>query len=161
MKYLFTALIFGLSLTISLGQKEKKAEKKNKETAEQGWETPREVKKDFIDRHPGATAAKWEEENGFYKVEFKDYGFNWTSHYTSDGKVEKTTVELDEQEVPLPIFNSLREEYAGWAIKDVDIGPRNDTMAYRVLIENETGKEMKITFNQNGKTMEKKESKGL
>lgn len=63
--------------------------------------------------------------------------------------------DLQNDEVPAPILKTLSESYKGYDIRDADLVERGEITVYVLKIRN-SKEQIYVTFNKNGKVLEKK-----
>ena len=136
-------------------------------------EVPAATKTSFEAKYPNATNVKWthyepqdkttmEPSDWRYNLDENDYmvTFNWDNAdyyaYYDDGNwIRATTVVTDHSKLPAPVNATIRKEFPGYTIVEVDREHDKDRTTYEVDLEKGSDK-MKLTLDENGTIVKKK-----
>ena len=114
------------------------------------------VKNNFEKMYPGAEIKEWElEENNIYEVEFTFNGLKYEAEYTQDGTWLFTERDIETNEIPAPVLQSLKaSEWASWKIDEVEelSAPRQEK--YYEIELNQNGQEVYLYYNPDGTLIE-------
>ena len=79
---------------------------------------PAPVKKAFTENFAGATAIKWEKENGIYEVGFKQNNQNKSATFAPDGAWMETEQSIEISAVPPSATAYIAKNYKGEKLKE-------------------------------------------
>lgn len=74
-------------------------------------EVPKAVMDKFRSQSPKAKSPSWEKKGQDYVVTFKEDQSVTKSTYTSNGKWLKTAIEIEQEDLPINVFNVVKKEY--------------------------------------------------
>ena len=125
-------------------------------------DVPSAVVNAFKVKYPGATAKKWEKEEGAYETETMLKGKECEVAFNADGTWLETEREIKTKELPQAVKDGLaKSQYKDWEVEEaVEIESPAYKLAYE--LEMEKGKEkVSLYFTPDGKLVqeEKEEEK--
>lgn len=114
-------------------------------------EVPAAVLEAFTASHPNVTDVDWEpEDDGTYEVEFEFQDAEFAERYRADGQLIESATELDEQQLPVAVMQSIARQYPDYEIEDVDqLTSADGRISYRIELEGDD-LEMDVIFNADG-----------
>ncbi|MGC1390527.1 MAG: PepSY-like domain-containing protein [Bacteroidales bacterium] len=124
-------------------------------------EVPSTVKSAFEAKYPKAEKVNWGlEKQGEYEAEFVLNGIESSANFDSKGQFLEFETEIKESELPQSIKATLSKNFAGYKIGEV-AKSTNDKGIVNYEMEASKGKDkFEISFDANGKLLNKKTSKG-
>jgi uncharacterized membrane protein YkoI len=120
---------------------------------------PESVKKAFSDKYPDAKKVKWDlEKPGQYEAEFKIAKLETSVLIDENGTILEVETEISKKALPEAVQNTLKTDFAGYEIEEVEKIDANGVIKYEM--EAEKGKEeFELVFDANGKLISKEVEK--
>ncbi|MEO9258377.1 MAG: PepSY-like domain-containing protein [Crocinitomicaceae bacterium] len=119
-------------------------------------QVPSLVTNKFKQSFPNATDVEWEMKGALYNVEFEEGNSNdQEAWFDGTGKMIKHKTEIAGKMLPEAVKVTIKKDFSEYAIDDAVKITSNGVVTYRVELENST-QEWKVTFDTNGKVLEKK-----
>lgn len=120
-------------------------------------EVPAAVKTAFSQKFPDASKVKWSMENKTeWEAEFKMNGKEYSANFDTDGNWMETEYEVGMEDLPEAVRSTLKNEFVGYEIEEMEISQTVDGELYEFEIEKD-GKEMEIAIDQSGKVVKKEQ----
>ncbi|MDD3044112.1 MAG: PepSY-like domain-containing protein [Candidatus Delongbacteria bacterium] len=121
-------------------------------------EVPPIVKAAFAKKFPGATDAKWNnEDNKDWGAEFKLNGKDLSANFDNKGMWAKTKYQIDSKEIPEAVNNTIKKDFSGYKIEKSEMTESKDTKVYDFVLEKAKEK-IEVVIAHDGKVV-KKEAK--
>lgn len=117
-------------------------------------EVPPAVLNSFKKSFPNSTRVEWERKGDLYNVEF-DVARRDNEVWLNDkGAIVKHKKELRSSELPAAVMNTLKQNYKGFRIDDVDRYEEAKKFYYKVELK-KLLEERKVVLDQSGKVINK------
>ena len=117
---------------------------------------PQVVKEAFAEKFPGAKNVNWDKENASeWEAEFKWNGLKYSANFLEDGAWQETEHKIKESEVPQNVLASLKTNFPGYEIEEVEISETPTATLYEFGIE-KGEKEVEVAIDKTGKVVKKK-----
>jgi len=108
---------------------------------------PAVVKTAFTKQFPGATAVKWEKEDGQYEAGFKQGNDKMAAMYKPDGTFTESEVSIPVSALPASVTEYMNTHYKGTPVKEgAKITKADGTVNYEAEING-----MDVIFDASGK----------
>lgn len=117
-------------------------------------EVPPAVLNAFNKSFPKATRVEWERKGDLYNVEFDIARRDHELWLTSKGGIVKHKKELRSSELPAAVLNTLKQNYKGFRIDDVDRYEEGKKFFYKIELK-KLLEEQKVIVDHNGKISNK------
>ncbi|ETZ23609.1 PepSY-like domain-containing protein [Pedobacter sp. V48] len=117
-------------------------------------EVPPAVLNAFNKSFPKATRVEWERKGDLYNVEFDIARRDHELWLTGNGGIIKHKKELRSSELPAVVLNTLKQNYKGFRIGDVDRYEEGKKFFYKVELK-KLLEEQKVVVDQSGKISNK------
>lgn len=114
-------------------------------------QVPSVVINNFKQQFTDASDVEWEMKGEQYKVEF-DKGWFTNDHeawYDKTGTLLRHEEEITGKELPEAVMNTIKANYAGYKVDDVDKITANGQVTYEVELESRQG-DLKKVFDTKG-----------
>lgn len=118
-------------------------------------EVPSVVLNSFNKTFPKATGVDWEMKGDLFNAEFDIGRRDHEVWLSSKGEIVKHKKEIKARELPSAVSNSIKQDFKGYRIDDVDQIEEAKQFFYKVELKTLTD-EKKVVFDQNGKLSNKK-----
>jgi uncharacterized membrane protein YkoI len=119
-------------------------------------QVPSLVTNKFKQTFPNATDVEWELKGSLYNVEFEEGNSDdQEAWFDGTGKMVKHKMEISGKMLPETVKATIKKDFSEYAIDDAEKITNNGVVTYKVELENFT-QEWKVTFDSNGKVLEKK-----
>jgi len=118
-------------------------------------QVPTEVKKSFTAAYSSVAELKWEKKKELYKADFKTGKTDHDVWLSADGKITKHRFEIKNEELPLPIQETIKKDFATYKIDDCEKTEEKGISSYKVKLKSEAGKK-NVHFDKDGKLINKK-----
>lgn len=133
-------------------------EEENQELA-QGMKAPDPVEKSFRDKYPGSLDISWDkDDNGIYVADFKYKNNKCKGEFKDDGTWMKTTTEMSDKLLPLPVTSYIERTYKGGKIQYAEFVEKIDKKNYyycEVIDKKKQGEPAKLYFTTAGRLQKK------
>jgi len=120
-------------------------------------DTPTQVAEAFKTKFPTAKSVKWEKENEKeWEAEFEMDGKEYSANFSLDGTWLETEHEIKNNELPEAVKMTLKNEFEGYEIEEIEISEKTNATAYEVELE-KAEQTLEVVFDAAGKVLSKKE----
>ncbi|SDW33114.1 PepSY-like domain-containing protein [Aequorivita viscosa] len=114
-------------------------------------QVPSVILNTFKKEFPKASDIEWEREGELYNVDFEiGYFTDYEAWFDASGKLIKYSEEISEKDLPQAVKDTVKKQFDGYRIDDVEKITENNIETYRVEIE-KGNDERYVTFSKNGK----------
>lgn len=118
-------------------------------------EVPADVKTAFSQKFPDASKVKWSMESETeWEAEFKMDGKEYSANFDTKGTWLETEYKVEMKDLPDAVKNTLKSEFEGYEIEEIEMVETADGKFYELEIEKDD-KEMEILIDLNGKVIKK------
>lgn len=120
-------------------------------------EVPTAITSEFKSSFPNAKDVEWEMDGNLFCVEF-EVGFS-TDHevwYDSTGRVIRHKEDIAEKDLPAAVKNSVKQNFKGYNIGDIDRITAGDKVTYRMELDALMKDEWEVAIDEKGKILGKK-----
>ncbi len=91
-------------------------------TEAQKKEAPQSVKSAFEQQFKNVSGVKWDQEKtGEWEAEFKMNGKEYSANFDEQGKWLETEYEINENQIPAAVKNTINTSFAGYKMKESEI----------------------------------------
>ena len=119
---------------------------------------PKAVKEAFAKKFPSAKKVHWDKESDKeWEAEFKMDKMEYSANFMEDGTWKETEHEIDKNNIPQTVMNTLNTSFAGYEIEESEISETNKGAVYEFEIEKDET-EMEVAIDSNGKVVKKQSS---
>lgn len=119
---------------------------------------PKAVKEAFAKKFPSAKKVHWDKESDKeWEAEFKMDKMEYSANFMEDGTWKETEHEIDKNNIPQTVMNTLNTSFAGYEIEESEISETNNGAVYEFEIE-KAETEMEVAIDSNGKVVKKQSS---
>lgn len=77
-------------------------------------EVPKVILENFKAQFPKAKSVTWEKDGGQYVVSHKEDQSSAKSTYSADGKYQKTAISIEQEDLPMNVFNHIKKQYPNY-----------------------------------------------
>ena len=118
-------------------------------------DVPEKVKTAFSEKFPDAKKIVWEQEDeNEWEAEFKTNGKEYSATFGADGSWLETEYEIETEEIPELVKNTLDIEFEGFEIEEGEFIENSEGNFYEFEIEKEEI-EMEVLIDANGNVVKK------
>jgi len=119
-------------------------------------DTPSKVTDAFNSKFPNAKSIRWDKENETeWEAEFTINGVEYSANFSKDGAWKETEHEVKIDELPAEVISTLKTQFAGYEIKEVEMVETPTFTGYEVELKK--GKEtLEVLMDKAGKVIKKK-----
>ena len=114
---------------------------------------PSVVLNSFNKNFPTATDVEWERKGELFNVEFDVKFRDHEAWLNSKGGIVKHKKQLKAGELPVAVANTIKQNFKGYRIDDVDQYEERKQFFYKVELKN-YGEERNLVFDQKGKQVD-------
>jgi uncharacterized membrane protein YkoI len=154
MKKIMMLIVFVALFSGSYAQQSKEEKKEGKEVS-----VPAAAKSAFATQFPKAEKVKWSlEKPGEYEAEFVQNKVEISVVFDEKGTLLEKETEIKESELPQAVKSAIAKDFNGYKLEEIDKAVAKGVTSYEI----EVGKDKKsyeLTFDANGKLLNKKEKK--
>ena len=119
---------------------------------------PKVVKDAFSKKFPTAKKVHWDKESDKeWEAEFKMNKMEYSANFLADGTWKETEHEIDKNDIPQAVMNTLSNSFSGYGIEESEISETKDGTVYEFEIE-KGEREMEVAIDSNGKIVKKESS---
>jgi len=119
---------------------------------------PKVVKDAFSKKFPTAKKVHWDKESDKeWEAEFKMNKMEYSANFLADGTWKETEHEIDKNDIPQTVMNTLSNSFLGYDIEESEISETKDGTVYEFEIE-KGEREMEVAIDSNGKIVKKESS---
>lgn len=119
-------------------------------------QVPSLVTNKFKQTFPNASDVEWEMNGALYNVEFEEGNSDdQEAWFDNTGKMVKHKMEISSKMLPETVKATIKKDFSEYAIDGAEKITSNGVVTYKVELENLT-QEWKVTFDANGKVLDKK-----
>lgn len=116
-------------------------------------EVPQSVKQGLL-QHFAAKDADWDKEGENYEASFEQKGREISIIFDRNGRVLETEREIDKNELPSPVLESLKRDYKDYKIEEVARIESNGVFTYETELES-AEQTLELVFDGQGKLLKK------
>lgn len=121
---------------------------------------PNNVKTTFLEKFPDVKKVVWEQEDkNEWEAEFTMNGKDYSANFNVDGSLVETEYEINLDEIPESVQNTLDSEFAEFEIEEAEYIERPEGVFYEFEIEKEDidqeEVEMEVFIDSNGMVVKK------
>jgi len=113
---------------------------------------PQQISNDFQKSYQNATDVEWEKELDYYKVEFEIGRDDYEIWYSANAKVLKTEKEISPNKLPAAVTSTIKNNYSGYSIDDVEEVIEGTKTTYYVEVE-KWNDEIDLVYSADGKLL--------
>lgn len=117
-------------------------------------QVPSVILNTFKKEFPKASDIEWELEGELYNVDFEiGYFTDYEAWFDASGKLIRYSEEISKKDLPKAVKNSVKSQFKGYRIDDVEKFTENNVETYRIEIE-KGNDERYILFSKDGKLIQ-------
>jgi len=127
-------------------------------TEAQKKEAPQSVKSAFEQQFKNVSGVKWDQEKtGEWEAEFKMNGKEYSANFDEQGKWLETEYEINENQIPAAVKNTINTSFAGYKMKESEISETSKGKAYEFELIKEKEK-VEVAITEDGKIIKQESS---
>jgi hypothetical protein len=100
----------------------------------------------------------WDKEGDNYEASFKQKGNEMSVVLDASGNTVETEVEISKKELPPPVLEVLKKDFAGYKIEEAAKITANNVVSYEAEVE-KGEQSFELIFDPQGKILKKEEEK--
>ena len=113
------------------------------------------IKKEFAQKFADAKSVKWDlEEKTEWEAEFKLNGKEMSASFDNSGKWLETEAEVSTKELPSPVANTLKNEFAGFKTNEISTIENPELKGYEIELKSKE-KELTVIIGADGTVLKK------
>jgi hypothetical protein len=121
---------------------------------------PENVKKEFLQKFVGAKSISWSsEKENEWEAEFRLNGNEMSACFDNSGKWLETEAEVSAKDLPAPVLNTLKSEFAGFKTDEISTVENPEMKGYEISLKNKQTK-LTVIIGADGKVLEKESAEG-